>query len=83
MPMKKMNIVRRRSAKAKPAAAKWKEKRGGGLTVLVSPTLARVPWALHGFSTRKGGASTLDSSVHGKERVLNLGFTEWDKREAV
>jgi YfiH family protein len=37
------------------------------------------PWLVHGFSTRPGGSSLLDSG----ERVLNLGFTEWDTREAV
>ena len=33
---------------------------------------------MHGFSTRLGGASQLDG-----QRVLNLGFTEWDARENV
>lgn len=78
-----MRKTRRRVAIAKPAAKKWKEKRAGGLTVLIAPGLARVPWTVHGFSTRKGGASSLDSRARGKERVLNLGFTEWDKRETV
>jgi YfiH family protein len=83
MAMKKTKRVRRRAAHAKPAATKWKEKRGGGLTVLIAPVVARVPWAIHGFSTRKGGASALDTRAHEIERVLNLGFTEWDKRETV
>jgi YfiH family protein len=39
----------------------------------------KFPWLVHGFSTRAGGASVLDSG----ERVLNLGFTEWDTCEAV
>jgi YfiH family protein len=79
MQMKKTRKVRRRAAVSKPSAKNWKEKRSDGLTLLVSPTLTRVPWMIHGFSTRSGGASKLD----GKQRVLNLGFTEWDKREAV
>lgn len=35
-------------------------------------------WLVHGFSTRPGGVSSLQD-----ERVLNLGFTEWDARENV
>lgn len=31
-----------------------------------------IPWLVHGFSTRMGG-----------ERILNLGYTDWDQREAV
>jgi YfiH family protein len=37
-----------------------------------------LPWIAHGFSTRKGGASKLEGAP-----ALNLGFTEWDSREAV
>ncbi len=33
---------------------------------------------MHGFSTRSGGASKLDG-----EKVLNLGFMEWDERKMV
>jgi len=36
------------------------------------------PWVLHGFSTRKGGASRLKGVA-----ALNLGFSDWDSREAV
>jgi len=42
------------------------------------PELAKLPWLVHGFSTRMGGVSKLDG-----KRVLNLGFTEWDTRENV
>ena len=44
----------------------------------------KLPWAVHGFSTRKGGASKL-KGVHSttSAAVLNLGFTDWDKRDAV
>ena len=54
------------------------------MTILVAPTLAKIPWAVHGFSTRKGGTSKL-IAVHSSSatQVLNLGFTEWDKRETV
>lgn len=40
--------------------------------------LTRIPSLIHGFSTRSGGVSALDG-----ERVLNLGFTDWDSRENV
>ncbi|HWF06584.1 MAG TPA: hypothetical protein VHA06_23035, partial [Candidatus Angelobacter sp.] len=48
------------------------------LSLLQSPGLKRIPWLVHGFSTRPGGAST----VYGG-RTLNLGFTKDDDREHV
>jgi len=42
------------------------------------PALARLPWLVHGFSTKPGGVSDQNG-----ERVFNLGFTEWDTRENV
>jgi polyphenol oxidase len=48
------------------------------LTILRSDTLARIPWLVHGFSTRTGGSS----HVYGG-RALNLGFTKQDSRNAV
>ena len=42
------------------------------------PAFSRIPWLVHGFSTRLGGVS-----ANNRERVLNLGFTEWDSRENV
>ncbi len=42
------------------------------------PALAELPWLVHGFSTRPGGVSLMEG-----EKVLNLGFTEWDSRENV
>ena len=38
----------------------------------------KLPWLVHGFSTRFGGQSLLEG-----EKVLNLSFTEWDSRENV
>src|SRR5262249_30802570 len=38
----------------------------------------RLPWLVHGFSTRTGGVSTLDG-----HRALNLSFMGWDGRENV
>ena len=62
----------------------WSKRTTGRVTILVAPTLAKIPWAVHGFSTRKGGTSKL-VAVHSTSatQVLNLGFTEWDKRETV
>lgn len=51
--------------------------RGSALTVLQSEPLARIPWLLHGFSTRSGGYSR----IYGGE--LNLGFTKQDSRLSV
>lgn len=56
----------------------WALRRVAGLEILVAKVLDSVPWVVHGFSTRKGGASRLDEVA-----ALNLGFTEWDSRDAV
>jgi len=68
------------------ANPKWKLRRTGGLRVLEAPTLARLDWLVHGFSTRPGGASELKAAREGREtreKVLNLGFTDWDKSDRV
>ena len=62
----------------KAGATRWAERTHRGLRILQVPELAKLPWLMHGFSTRLGGASQLDG-----QRVLNLGFTEWDARENV
>jgi len=49
-----------------------------GLEILELAPFRRLPWLVHGFSTRPGGESEA-----GEDRVLNLGFTEWDSRHAV
>jgi YfiH family protein len=54
--------------------------------ILQAPALARLDWLVHGFSTRAGGRSHLKTLRDGREKsekVLNLGFTDWDKRERV
>jgi YfiH family protein len=48
------------------------------LTVLDSDSLGRIPWLIHGFSTRKSGASR----VYGGS-TLNLGFTKEDSKSNV
>lgn len=85
--MKTKTKKRRRKAKSKSSsramstkrtAGAWKEQHSGGLNVLLSPSLERLNWAVHGFSTRKGGSSKLAGG-----RALNLGFTEWDSPKTV
>lgn len=46
--------------------------------ILHSDSLAKIPWLVHGFSTRLGGFS----KVYGG-KSLNLGFTEQDSRASV
>jgi polyphenol oxidase len=48
------------------------------VTTISAETLARIPWLVHGFSTRTGGFSR----VYGGN-ALNLGFTQHDSRRAV
>ena len=48
------------------------------LPILRSETLVRIPWLIHGFSTRTGGFSR----VYGGNS-LNLGFTKQDSRGGV
>ncbi|HEY6268251.1 MAG TPA: peptidoglycan editing factor PgeF [Candidatus Acidoferrum sp.] len=52
--------------------------RSRGLQIIQAPSLAKLPWLIHGFSTKPGGVSTQDG-----QKVLNLGFTEWDTKENV
>jgi YfiH family protein len=56
----------------------WTERSARGLRILQASALSKIPWLVHGFSTRPGGVSELNG-----ERVLNLGFAEWDRRENV
>ena len=73
-------ITKRKSAPKRRASIsdEWKLRRAGRLQILEAPSLARLRWLVHGFSTRPGGASDLEGG-----RALNLGFTEWDSRENV
>jgi YfiH family protein len=59
-------------------AAPWRLRKSRGLQILELAPFSKLPWLVHGFSTRPGGASSLES-----EKVLNLGFMEWDTRENV
>jgi purine-nucleoside/S-methyl-5'-thioadenosine phosphorylase / adenosine deaminase len=55
-----------------------KLSRENQIVVLAAGSLARIPWLVHGFSTRSGG----NSRVYGGNS-LNLGFTQHDSRAAV
>jgi polyphenol oxidase len=57
-----------------PTSAPAKSK----ITLLHADRLQRLPWLVHGFSTRVGGTSR---AYGGKD--LNLGFTKQDTRAAV
>lgn len=46
--------------------------------IIAIDSLRQMPWLVHGFSTRRGGCS----SVYGA-KTLNLGFTKDDSRAAV
>jgi polyphenol oxidase len=59
--------------------APWSLRTVQGVEILELAPFKKLPWIVHGFSTRTGGASVLNSG----ERVLNLGFTDWDQRENV
>jgi len=76
--LKTNSRVRQKQAKRATASKEWTEIKAGDLRILEAAALARVPWLLHGFSTRPGGVSDL-----GGEKVLNLGFAEWDSQENV
>jgi polyphenol oxidase len=56
----------------------WKLRKSGALQILELIPFTKFPWLVHGFSTRHGGASTLEG-----EKLLNLSFMEWDSKENV
>jgi polyphenol oxidase len=88
---KKKAPPRKIKVKTLDRPAQWKSRRRDGLQILEAPALARIAWLTHGFSTRPGGASELGADRNpsqakkqgAAERVLNLGFTEWDSRDRV
>jgi hypothetical protein len=59
-------------------AAGWRIRRAGAVELVEAAALARLPWLVHGFTLRTGGASELDGAP-----VLNLGRTDWDTPRAV
>jgi YfiH family protein len=70
--------IRKKVAARRRTAATWKAVRAGGVQIIQASPLASARWLVHGFSTRLGGESKLDGA-----RALNLGYTEWDTRNAV
>lgn len=48
------------------------------ISILQTARLERLPWLIHGFSTRSGGVSRFYGG-----KALNLGFTQQDSRAAV
>ena len=77
----------KKSAGRAGSSGEWNPRRAAGLQILESPALAKFDWLVHGFSTRPGGSSGLPAASHSTksktERVLNLGFTDWDSRARV
>ena len=61
-----------------PSSSHWITRKSRGLQILQVPALNKIPWLIHGSSTKPGGVSD-----RGGEKVLNLGFTDWDPRENV
>jgi polyphenol oxidase len=72
------NKIAKKRKPLRASASRWTQCVRRGLRILQVPEIAKLPWLVHGFSTRLGGVSKL-----GGKRVLNLGFTEWDARENV
>jgi len=68
----------------------WITLRSQGLLLVQARSLASLPRIVHAFTTRPGGASSIadsraksKSSRNSSEKVLNLGFTDWDTHENV
>jgi YfiH family protein len=78
--MRHVLSVRRQATKAPATTIEdgWVLRRTSGLEILTAKIFEQVPWILHGFSTRKGGASQLAGVP-----ALNLGLTDWDSPAAV
>ncbi|HKV62647.1 MAG TPA: peptidoglycan editing factor PgeF [Candidatus Acidoferrum sp.] len=66
------------SVSSTPSKPKWAEHKSNGIRILQIPALSRLRWLIHGFGTKPGGVSNQDG-----QKVLNLGFTEWDAKENV
>ncbi len=81
----KRNPARNSSPRQSPSP--WTQRTSHGVCILQVRPLDKIPWLLHGFSTRRAGVSALvgnpEVAYEKAEKVLNLGFTEWDTRENV
>jgi hypothetical protein len=75
---KKPSIRKRAIARPLPLSPPWAIRRSRGLQILQLAPFRKLPWLVHGFSTRPGGVSLLDG-----QQVCNLGPMEWGRRENV
>jgi YfiH family protein len=71
-------VNRKKAPQARGFGKEWELRNNAGLQVVEARPFGKLPWLVHGFSTRMGGASALND-----EKVLNLTFTDWDTRENV
>lgn len=81
-------VAPKKSSTRKPShkTESWGLRQARGLQILQAPRLAQFDWLVHGFSARPGGASELKANRDGgvtTEKILNLGFTDWDTRNRV
>jgi YfiH family protein len=67
-----------KQGKPKQGKPKQGKPKQGKPKILLVPRLSKIPWLVHGFSTRPGGFSR----VYGGS-ALNLGFTKDDSKAAV
>jgi YfiH family protein len=71
-------VVTRSVVRIKLKRSKLRGNPQSKLQLLRSQTLGKLPWLVHGFSTRSGGVSRCYGGS-----ALNLGFTRHDSRKAV
>ena len=64
---------KRAARKRSPSSSAEDTRASRGLKILQVRAFSKLPWLIHAFSTRPGGISDLNG-----EKVLNLGFTDWD-----
>jgi len=88
--IKKSRTTSTKPARPRPASAiktqrakrdserKTLRPRHGELKVLTADALSALPWLVHGFSTRQGGATEEYGGAQ-----LNLGYTREDSKETV
>ncbi|MHB8526521.1 MAG: peptidoglycan editing factor PgeF [Candidatus Acidiferrales bacterium] len=84
--LRKPKAARPTCTQPRVAASAWQMRKLGGLRILQLRAFNKFDWLVHGFSTRLGGTSKLETSRTGdlkKATVLNLGFTDWDRRDRV
>ena len=68
----------RKRSKRKSHDTRWTTRASRGLQLIQIPAFSKLPWLVHGFSSKPGGVSIQDT-----QKLLNLGFTDWDTKENV